>query len=114
MCSIRCKFYALVEDGVKVRVRLKPSGRAICTDGVMQNVDGLSVLKATVTQVPENGKANLALIKLLAKEWKLAKSTLQVLQGHTSRNKVLHISGNADQLAKTLQVWAKRKGYADE
>jgi len=111
MCSIKCKFFTLVENGVNVRVRLKPSGRANCTDGVMQNVEGLDVLKATVTQVPENGKANQALIKLLAKEWKLAKSTLEVLQGQTSRNKILHLSGNADQLAQTVQIWAKRKGY---
>lgn len=107
-------FFEPTADGLKIRVRLKPSGRVVCTDGVMQNVDGLGVLKATVTQVPENGKANQALIKLLSKEWKLAKSTVKVLQGQTSHHKILHISGDADQLAETLIRWAKRKGYAHE
>ena len=114
MCSTACKFFEPVENGVNVRVRLKPSGRAVCTDGLMQDVNGLTVLKATVTQVPENGKANQALIKLLSKEWKLAKSTVEVLQGQTSRNKLLHVSGGPDQLAETLERWAKRKGYTHE
>ena len=114
MCSIECKFFEPVENGVNVRVRLKPSGRAVCTDGLMQNVNGLTVLKATVTQVPENGKANQALIKLLSKEWKLAKTTVGVLQGQTSRNKLLQLSGDTNQLVETLNRWAKRKGYAHE
>lgn len=103
-------FYDSVQNGLRVRIRLTPSGRAVCIDGLMQNVDDKWVLKATVTKAPEGGKANQALIKLLAKEWKLAKSTIEVLKGDTNRNKVLHITGDADQLTDTLKAWAKHKG----
>lgn len=102
-------FYDQVQNGLKVRIRLTPSGRAMTIDGVMQNADGQGVLKVTVTTAPEDGKANKALIKLLAKEWKLAKSTLEVLQGQTSRNKTLLLSGDANQLASVMNDWATKK-----
>ena len=78
--------------------------------GVSNNADGERVLKASVTQVPEGGKANKALIKMLAKEWKLAKSQLDVLQGQTSRNKVLLVRGDAVELQNLIGAWAQAKG----
>ncbi len=96
--------------GLRVRVRLQPAGRADQVLGVAQGVDGTLSLKVTVTKVPEGGKANQALIKLLAKEWRVAKSTLEVLQGHTSRTKVLHLAGDANELADVLDTWAAAKG----
>lgn len=103
-------FYDHVLNGLKVRVRLTPSGRAVCVNGLMKNVANQSVLKCTVTTPPEDGKANQALIKLLAKEWKLAKSTFEVLQGQTSRNKVLVVYGDPKHLAHVLEAWTKHKG----
>ena len=95
-----------------MRVRLQPSGRADAIVGLSLDADGTAALKATVTKVPEGGKANQALIKLLAKEWKVAKSTLEVLQGQTSRTKVLHLAGDAQQLADVLTTWAAAKGLS--
>ena len=103
-------FYTPAKDGLRVRVRLQPAGRADKVLGLMEDADGKSALKATVTKAPEGGKANQALIKLLAKEWRVAKSTLEVLQGQTSRNKVLHLVGDAEQLAGALNAWAADKG----
>jgi uncharacterized protein YggU (UPF0235/DUF167 family) len=71
--------------------------------------DGASVLKASVTTVPEGGKANVTLIKILAKELKLAKSAFQIVHGATDRNKTLHITGDPDQLFEALQDWASEK-----
>lgn len=53
--------------------------------------DGKSYLKVFVTAVPEKGKANQALIALLAKEWKLAKSDIHILKGETDRIKILSV-----------------------
>jgi len=96
--------------GLRVRVRLQPAGRADQVLGLAEDVDGTQALKVTVTKVPEGGKANQALIKVLAKEWRVAKSTLEVLQGHTSRTKVLHLAGDANELADVLNTWAAAKG----
>jgi hypothetical protein len=98
-------------DGLKVRVRLQPSGPANRVLGLIQDVEGLTALKVSVTQVPEGGKANAQLIKLLAKEWKVAKSALEVIQGHTSRNKVVTLAGDGGERAALLQAWSKTKGF---
>ncbi|OGY86403.1 MAG: hypothetical protein A2233_00605 [Candidatus Kerfeldbacteria bacterium RIFOXYA2_FULL_38_24] len=47
--------------------------------------------KVWVTAVPEKDKANEAMIKLLAKHLKVAKSRLQITAGHKSKNKIVEI-----------------------
>lgn len=96
-------------QGVRVRVRLSPKASGNRVTGLQIDAEGDFFLKAQVTAVPEGGKANAALIKLLAKEWKLAKSGVEVIQGATDRNKTLHITGNSEQLLAQLQVWAAGK-----
>jgi uncharacterized protein YggU (UPF0235/DUF167 family) len=45
-----------------------------------------------VTTVPEGGKANAAVLKLLAKALGVPKSRLAIVQGETGRDKVIEIS----------------------
>lgn len=56
--------------------------------------DGL--LKVRVTAPPEDGKANVAVIKLLAKRLTIAPSALEIVRGHTSRNKAIEIAELSD------------------
>ena len=58
-----------VADGVRVAVRLTPKASRNAIAGIADAGQGEAVLKVMVTSVPEAGKANEALIKLLAKEW---------------------------------------------
>lgn len=46
---------------------------------------------ARVTAAPEGGKANDAVVALLAKRLKVAKGRVHILRGHKARNKRLHI-----------------------
>ena len=48
-------------------------------------------LRIYVTTVPEGGKANAAVIKLLAKALGLAKSRLTLVRGEAARDKVFRI-----------------------
>lgn len=50
-------------------------------------------IKITVTAPPTDGKANEALIQLLAKELKIPPTRIEILKGHHSREKILRISG---------------------
>jgi uncharacterized protein YggU (UPF0235/DUF167 family) len=43
---------------------------------------------------PVDGKANAALLKLLAKELGLPKSAIQIKSGHTSRYKIIEFEGD--------------------
>jgi uncharacterized protein (TIGR00251 family) len=46
-----------------------------------------------VTAPPVDGKANKALIALLAKEFKAPKSKIKIVQGETSRDKLIELPG---------------------
>lgn len=73
-------------------MRLTPKASRNAIDGVVANADGTCELKVSVTAVPENGKANAALIKLLSKEWKIAKGRFDIIAGQTDRHKTLMIA----------------------
>lgn len=49
-------------------------------------------LKVRLTAAPEGGKANKALLILLAKQWKIPKSALSLVSGETSRYKRVKIA----------------------
>ena len=51
-------------------------------------------IKVKVTAPPVEGKANEALVKLLAKEFKISPSSVEILRGHHSREKIIRIGGN--------------------
>ena len=48
-------------------------------------------LRVTVTTVPEDGKANAAVVQLLAKALGIPKSRLTLVRGATSRDKLFPI-----------------------
>jgi len=75
-------------------VRLTPKAGANRLQGIAFSEAGAPFLKAAVTAVPENGKANQALIALLAKRWKLPKSAIAIESGATDRNKILLIEAD--------------------
>ncbi len=47
--------------------------------------------KAWVRAVPEKGRANQALVELVAQEWQVAKNQVEVIAGKTSRTKLVEI-----------------------
>lgn len=93
------------KDGLLVDLRLQPGASRARVDGLAVLDDGARVLKVRVTEPPEGGKANAALIKLLAKAWKLPKSSLSLVAGHTDRRKTLALAGDPDELRRRLECW---------
>jgi len=98
------------DDGVRAFLRVTPKASRNAITGLADTVDGGKALKVSVTAVPENGKANAAVIKLLAKAWGVAKSTLAVTAGASDRNKTLHIAGEPVQLSRQLADWLEKEG----
>lgn len=49
------------------------------------------ILSIRVTATPENGKANAAVLKLLAKALRLPKTSLAIVRGNNARTKVIAI-----------------------
>lgn len=89
--------------GVRLHVRLTPKASRDALQGLAADAEGGLVLKVSVTAVPENGKANVALIQLLSKTWKLPKSGFEIVAGATDRRKTLLVHGDTDTLLDHLR-----------
>ena len=87
---------------MRIAVRLTPRARVDRLDGVAHLADGAAVLKASVTAPPVEDRANEALLQLLAKEWGLPRRELAVVGGRRSRNKLVHVAGDAAALMRCL------------
>jgi uncharacterized protein YggU (UPF0235/DUF167 family) len=92
-------FVALRAGGIELHVRLTPKSSREAFDGAEIRDDGACVLKARVRAAPEDGKANAALIALLAKQLKIPLSRIRLASGATSRQKTLFVEGDAEALA---------------
>ncbi|HEU0218173.1 MAG TPA: DUF167 domain-containing protein [Stellaceae bacterium] len=86
-------------DGARLAVRLTPRARAARIDGI----EG-GRLKVAVTAPPAENQANEALLRLLAKEWRLPQSSLSITVGATSRNKIVRIAGDPAALIARLSA----------
>jgi uncharacterized protein YggU (UPF0235/DUF167 family) len=100
--------FSAVADGLSLRVRLTPKARRSAVDGLAAEADGSVALKVAVTAAPEKGRANEALIALLAREWHVAKSAITLTQGGSDRRKLLHLAGDPAELERRLTDWLDR------
>jgi uncharacterized protein (TIGR00251 family) len=89
-------------DGVRVRLRVQPRARRNRIDGLVAEADGGVAIKVAVTVPPEDGKANAAVIALLAKAWDLPKSAFTVVAGAADRRKIIHLQGDPARLMQAL------------
>jgi uncharacterized protein (TIGR00251 family) len=91
--------------GVRVRLKVTPKAKRNQLGGLLDEPDGGKALKVAVTAAPEDGKANAAVIALLAAEWGVAKSAISVVTGATDRRKLVEIRGPSQELLAKLQGW---------
>jgi uncharacterized protein (TIGR00251 family) len=70
---------------MKIQVKVKPNSR---TEEVSREGDSFIV---KVKEPPKEGKANQAVIKLLAEHFSVSQSQVRILSGFRSRNKVVEV-----------------------
>jgi uncharacterized protein YggU (UPF0235/DUF167 family) len=92
---------------VSFHVRLTPKGGRDTVEGWEAASDGSEHLKARVRAVPEDGKANTALVALLADRFGVPKSTIRIVAGATARLKRVEIAGDTAVLAARLEGVSK-------
>ncbi|MBY5401325.1 DUF167 domain-containing protein [Rhizobium leguminosarum] len=97
--------WRLFGDHLRLAVRLTPNGGRDAVDGIEVDGEGEAFLKARVTSVPEKGKANKALILLIAKSLRIPKSSISLVSGETARKKILRIDGDPEDLLKKLEMF---------
>lgn len=74
---------------VSFSVRLTPKGGRDAIEGWIPGPDGKNYLKARVSAPPEDGKANDALIRLIAKALGVGKTKVRIVSGAASRMKLI-------------------------
>ena len=85
--------------GVLVPVKVVPGASRSKVVGILNGA-----LKVAVAAPPEKGKANKALIKILAETFDLPKNRVSIEQGQCSPHKVVLLHGaNADHVRDRLQ-----------
>lgn len=103
--------FTAVQDGLRLAIRLTPRAAAERISGVVEDGRGGWALKVGVTAVPADGKANAALLKLLARQLKLARRDLTVVSGASDRSKLIAIHGDPARLTallnEGLRPWLK-------
>ncbi|MDV3252323.1 DUF167 family protein [Devosia sp. BK] len=83
-------------EGFLLSLRVTPNAGRDCLDGIEQRDDGTAVLRLRVSAVPDKGKANAAVLALLAKSLGIPKSSLTLVSGELSRFKTVSVVGDID------------------
>jgi hypothetical protein len=102
--------WAAEADGVTLWLRLTPKGGRDAVEGVETLSDGRAVLKARVRAAPEDGRANAALVELIAKALAAPKRAVTIRSGETSRVKKLFIAGDPAPIIDALARLAPNQG----
>lgn len=101
-------FWSATAGGATLRLKVQPKARREAVDGLAADADGSVRLRVATTAAPEDGKANKAVVALLAQTFGLPKSALRVTHGSTSRLKTVAVDGDPAALSATFAAWAAR------
>lgn len=97
--------FKAVPDGVTVRIRLSPRAARDGIGGVRDDGNGGRDLSVRVSAPPADGRANAALMRLLAKAWRVPASSLSVVSGARDRRKAVLVAGDREDLLNRLSKW---------
>ena len=88
-------------------LRVTPRAGRDGIDGVIDDAEGRRALKVAVAAAPDGGQANDAVLRLLAKAWRIPKSDLTIVRGTASRHKTVHVAGDGPALKQRLDNWLR-------
>lgn len=95
-------FIKKAKDGFLLNVRLTPKASKAKLGGVYVDASGKAWLKVFVNAPPVDGEANKALLELLAKNCKIAKTSFSLVAGLSDRNKTILIDADEEIIRKLI------------
>ncbi len=98
------KPYRVTPSGLTLVVRVTPNAGVDRIEGVELRDDGQAVLRLRVAAVPDKGRANAAVVALLARALDVPKSSIAVVAGETARLKTLALAGDGAALAARIDA----------
>jgi uncharacterized protein len=94
--------FSAAAGGVRIALRVTPRASRDRILGCVDEADGARVLKVAVGAPPEDGKANDAVIALLAKAVRLPRRDFAVTSGAAARRKTVLVAGDPAALLPRL------------
>jgi len=92
--------------GVRLNIKVRPGARAgHDAPKIVPVPGGRHALEIAVTARAERGKANHAIIALLAQRLGLTRSNFSMVAGATARYKIVEISGEAETIRRRICAW---------
>jgi len=99
--------YRKCEGGLALKVRVTPNAASDRIEGCYLAGDGTMSLRVRVTAQAEKGRANKAVIALVAMAVGRPKSALEVTSRARDRNKTIAIRGEFAELARRIDTLLK-------
>ena len=84
-------------------MKVQPKSRRPGIQGAALSAHG-PCLRIGVSEAPEDGKANRAVCAVLAETLRVPNAAVTVTLGQTSRDKTLHVAGDAALLSAKLET----------
>ena len=88
------------KGGLYLNVHAQPGARRPQLRGLHGDA-----LKIAVSQPPQEGKANEAIVRVVADALQLAANDVELVAGQSSRRKRLFLHGDAGELSRRLKDW---------
>ena len=85
------------DGGVSFRIIVNPRASVPSIYGILGDA-----LRLRVNSAPEDNKANKECIELISRVFNIPKSNVQIVQGHKSRRKMVHMLGTTANKAQHI------------
>lgn len=97
-------FLKRTQSGATVTLRVQPRARKNALELAGGN------LKVSVSTPPVDGRANDAVVAVLAESWRLPKSSFALVKGQSARTKTFAVAGDPALIAQRISDWMTKSG----
>lgn len=84
--------FKLLANGIELKIRAYPKAKSNRIAHEFYLLENEAYIKIYISEPPEDGKANKAIIELLAHNFGLGKTIFAIKHGLTTRNKIIFIA----------------------
>ena len=95
-------YLTIGNGGLYLHIHAQPGAKQTALRGLHGDA-----IKLAIKEAPQDGKANKAIEVFVAKALGIAKSSVNVTSGHTSRSKRLFVEGDTESLSKAVRIWVE-------
>jgi len=97
---LNLSYLTVVENGIYLTVHAQPGARQAALRGLHGDA-----IKVAVKEAAQDGKANKAIEAFIAKSLGVAKSSVSVVSGQSSRSKRIFIEDDTSELLRAVEGW---------